>query len=55
MSKRDSLQCNVQDFLVGKQAAFDGIQEGLNNLIKACFTDTQDTCRVRLGVSLAVK
>ncbi len=51
MGKLDSLHSEVQDFLVGKEGAFDSIQKGLHNLMEAGFTDIPDGHHLRLGIS----
>lgn len=51
MGKLDSLRPEVQDFLAGRQGAFNRIQRGLNNLIEAGFTQVEDPRQLRLGVS----
>ena len=51
MGKLDSLRPEVQDFLAGRNGAFNRIQRGLNNLIEAGFTQVEDPHRLRLGVS----
>jgi MoaA/NifB/PqqE/SkfB family radical SAM enzyme len=51
MGKCDSLQAPVQDYLAGRDGAFEKIQAGLGHLIDAGFTDVQDPHRLRLGLS----
>ncbi len=51
MGKCDSLQAHVQDYLAGREGAFQQIHAGICNLIAAGFTDVTDPHFLRLGVS----
>jgi radical SAM protein with 4Fe4S-binding SPASM domain len=51
MGKLDSLRAEVQDYLVGREGAFDSIRHGLHNLMEAGFTDIPDSHKLRLGIS----
>lgn len=51
MGKLDSLRPEVQDFMAGREGAYDLIQRGLQSLIDAGFTRVDDPRRLRLGVS----
>ena len=51
ITKIDSLKPDIQDFLTDKKGAYQSIQKGLQNLIKAGFTEVKDPTRLRLGAS----
>ncbi len=51
MTKLDSLRPELQDFLAGREGAFERIWQGLQNLIAAGFTEVEDPRRLRLGTS----
>ncbi|MDH5715720.1 MAG: radical SAM protein [Candidatus Aminicenantes bacterium] len=51
MGKLDSLNPEVQDFLCNKKGVFKRIQNGLDNLMEAGFSNPEDPRMLRLGVS----
>lgn len=51
MGKLDSLRPEVQNYLAGREGAFDEMQRGLHNLMDAGFANPRDPHRLRLGVS----
>jgi radical SAM protein with 4Fe4S-binding SPASM domain len=51
MGKLDSLNPEVQDYLAGKEGAFENIKAGLANLIKAGFSNPEEPEKLRLGIS----
>jgi len=51
MGKLDSLRPETQDFLAGRKGTFERIQQGLDNLITAGFTQVDEPRGLRLGVS----
>ena len=51
MGKLDSLKPEVQDYLAGKEGAFEDIKKGLENLLNAGFSKPAESGELRLGVS----
>ncbi|MBD3260860.1 MAG: radical SAM protein, partial [Candidatus Altiarchaeales archaeon] len=51
MGKMDSLKPEVEDYLVGREGAFESIRGGLQNLMDAGFSNPEDPHNLRLGVS----
>lgn len=51
MGKLDSLRPEVQNYLAGREGAFEDIKTGLENLIKAGFSNPAEPGKLRLGVS----
>lgn len=51
MGKLDSLKPEVQDFIAGKEGAFRDIKSGLENLIRAGFSNSAEPGKLRLGIS----
>lgn len=51
MGKLDSLRPEVQDYLAGREGAFEDIKTGLENLIKAGFSNPEEPEKLRLGIS----
>ena len=51
MGKLDSLKPETQDYLAGRKGAFQDIKKGLENLLKAGFSEPAETGKLRLGVS----
>ncbi|WP_269850105.1 radical SAM protein [Methanosarcina horonobensis] len=51
MGKLDSLKPEVQDYLAGREGAFEDIKTGLENLIKAGFSNPAEPGKLRLGIS----
>ncbi|MFH0809351.1 MAG: radical SAM protein [Pseudomonadota bacterium] len=52
MTKLDSFQPALQDFLAGRAGVFGRIWQGLQNLLEAGFAEVDDSRRLRLGVSV---
>lgn len=51
MGKLDSLRPETQDYLAGRKGAFQDIKKGLENLLKAGFSEPAEPGKLRLGVS----
>jgi len=51
MGKLDSLNPEVQDYLAGREGAFEDIKNGLENLMKAGFSNPEEPGKLRLGIS----
>lgn len=51
MGKLDSLRPEVQDYLAGRKGAFEDIKTGLENLVKAGFSNPDEPGKFRLGIS----
>lgn len=51
MGKLDSLKPETQDYLAGRKGAFQDIKKGLENLLKAGFSEPAEPGKLRLGVS----
>ncbi|WP_440945738.1 radical SAM/SPASM domain-containing protein [Methanosarcina sp. T3] len=51
MGKLDSLRPEVQDYLAGREGAFEDIKTGLGNLLKAGFSKPAEPGKLRLGIS----
>ena len=51
MGKLDSLKPEVQDYLAGREGAFQEIKKGLENLLRAGFSKPSEPGKLRLGVS----
>jgi radical SAM protein with 4Fe4S-binding SPASM domain len=51
MGKLDSLKPEVQDYLAGREGAYDSIHRGLDNLLEAGFGEPTEPGALRLGAS----
>jgi MoaA/NifB/PqqE/SkfB family radical SAM enzyme len=51
MGKLDSLKPETQDYLAGRKGAFQDMKKGLENLLKAGFSEPAEPGKLRLGVS----
>lgn len=51
MGKLDSLKPELQDYLAGREGVFKQIQQGLENLLNAGFSEPSEPGKLRLGVS----
>ncbi len=51
MGKLDSLKPEIQDYLAGREGAFQDIKKGLENLLAAGFSEPSEPGKLRLGVS----
>ena len=49
MGKLDSLRAEVQDFLAGREGAFERIQQGLRNLMDAGFCEPRGPSQTAVG------
>ncbi len=51
MGKLDSLNPEIQDYLAGREGAFQDLKKGLENLLTAGFSEPSEPGKLRLGVS----